>query len=1493
MKRSQGEKGSLASVATSRWWRLSLLIIMAFVGSVLMAPSPLHTSKAFAADPIVGNWYVTYGAPAVLTISLSSGVYTATALTPVRVTGSSCDLPPGTVIASFSGSGNSYSGQHGLWYTSDCSFGYWDPTSFTLSTDGNSLAGVLGGGYGTVTFTKAGSTTPPIGGPVTDSQTFGPGGSPSIPNAANTYRSCGDPVDCATGNFSESFTDLAVPGRSTPLSFVRTYNAHAASTNGPLGYGWVMNGGMSLTQDASGNATIHEEGGSQVAFTLSNGAYTPAAPRIIASLVKNPDSTFTFTRDARTTFNFNSSGQLTSERDLNGYATTFGYNASGQLSTITDPAGRALTLAWVGSRITSVTDPAGRQVTFAYNDGNGNLTDVTDVNGGVTNVTYDSNHLLLSKTDARGIMVTNAYDSSARVTSQTLYATGLNRTTTWSYSGDPSSAAGGATTVTDPNGNVAVQLYQYGELTWLTKGYGTSAAATWKYAYDPATLGTTSITDPNGHVTTKTYDSRGNLLTVTDPLSRKTINTYDALNDLSSTTDPLGLMTVMMYDGRGNLQCTIRNAQTGQTCASPTVARVSRVLVQRRGAHILFHWRLATSAGVAGFNLFAGTHRLNPHIIRAHSSPNYRYRALWAGSGPFGLHILFADGHQSSVPLGGAVSAPLMGRHFRPLVQAAAAPVSASSAATTYHYSDAAHPGDVTSMTDPKGRTWASTYDSYGDRISTTDPLGDVSTATYNTIGWLLSQTSPMGNTPPHAPAAYTTTFDHNPFGQVTTTTDPLGHQTLRQYDADGNLVQLTDAKGNVTRYAYDLANEQTAVTRPDGTTLKTDYNPDGSVADQVDGAGQATRYAYDSLGRATAVTDPLNRTTNSTYDGAGNLLTVTDPQGQTTTYAYDAANQRTAVTYSDGTTPNVTTIQYDADGQRISMTDGTGPSSWTYDQLNRLTASTDGAGNTVGYQYDLNSNLTGLTYPGGQTVRRGYDSANRLQQVTDWLGNSTTFGYDANSNSTTETLPAATGIIDTASYDQADRLMSITDSHAGSTFASFTYSRDVDNLLNSQSATGVPQPNETYGYSPLNQLRTINTASYGYDAADNITQLTSGATLSYDNGNELTKLTQGTSSTAFGYDQRGNRTSMTPSSGSPTTYTYDQANRLTAYSSGSTAANYVYNGGGLRMSKTVNGAAEPFVWDVAGSLPLLLKDGSTSYVYGPGGQPVEQINSSGTVLWYHRDQLGSTRLLTDASGSVAATYTYDAYGNRTSSTGTVSNPFSYAGGYTDVESGLQYLRARYYDPSTAQFLTRDPVVATTRSPYGYVAGNPLNGVDSSGLCGSWLQNIADAFVQSNFGKAANGWANGVTFGGSSAIEGLSSNGRANLAVDQGSSWFQAGTVAGTLTDAALTAGLGGGAAAADEASSGLGDLGFLNGKVNVKGTLESGASVSRADAVSNAGNFLGPGSTEIAPNVWRSADRLTRFRMRSADHANFEMFNDAADKYPSINFHANYSDWP
>jgi RHS repeat-associated protein len=166
--------------------------------------------------------------------------------------------------------------------------------------------------------------------------------------------------------------------------------------------------------------------------------------------------------------------------------------------------------------------------------------------------------------------------------------------------------------------------------------------------------------------------------------------------------------------------------------------------------------------------------------------------------------------------------------------------------------------------------------------------------------------------------------------------------------------------------------------------------------------------------------------------------------------------------------------------------------------------------------------------------------------------------------------------------------------------------------------------------------------------------------------------------------------------------------------------AAYAYDSDGLRRSKTVDGQTTGFTWDTSGGLPLLLsthKAGlDTAIIYGPGNQAVAQIADDGTPSWFHHDQLGTIRLTTNATGAETYRGSHSAYGAPVASTGTAPL-LGYAGQYHDVETGYQYLRARYYDPATAQFLTVDPLTATTLEPYGYTGANPLNATDPTGLC--------------------------------------------------------------------------------------------------------------------------------------------------------------------------------
>jgi YD repeat-containing protein len=250
-------------------------------------------------------------------------------------------------------------------------------------------------------------------------------------------------------------------------------------------------------------------------------------------------------------------------------------------------------------------------------------------------------------------------------------------------------------------------------------------------------------------------------------------------------------------------------------------------------------------------------------------------------------------------------------------------------------------------------------------------------------------------------------------------------------------------------------------------------------------------------------------------YDVLGKLITRQDPGGNCsavpkigcTTMAYDADKERTSITYSDGATPNVTSTVYDADGQRTSMTDGTGTSTWVWDSLHRIASPTTGAGKTAGYSYDLVGNRTELTYPGTTgSVTQTYDSAGRLSAVTDWASHTTGFTYDANSNLLTQAYPNAT--TSTVTPNAADQVMGINDTAApapSNPFASFAYARDNANQVLSVNVTGVPTDTVTYSYSLLNQVKNVTNAHYGYDAADNLTALTSGNLQSFDPANELT----------------------------------------------------------------------------------------------------------------------------------------------------------------------------------------------------------------------------------------------------------------------------------------------------------------------------------------------------------------------------------------------------
>ena len=262
---------------------------------------------------------------------------------------------------------------------------------------------------------------------------------------------------------------------------------------------------------------------------------------------------------------------------------------------------------------------------------------------------------------------------------------------------------------------------------------------------------------------------------------------------------------------------------------------------------------------------------------------------------------------------------------------------------------------------------------------------------------------------------ANTTTWSYNGDSEITSVTNPDGDTTSTTYDGDGNTLTTTDAVlGNVTKMTYDGLDRMLTKTTGYGTSvasttsstydLSTGTAPcstsvTGALYCEVttNGLSQSTVAYYDVRGDEVESVAPGNIISTATYDGAGNVLTATNPTG-TTADSYDNDYNVTAETYSNAQSgftaaPNVT-ISYNADNERTSMTDGTGTTSYTYDDFDRPISVTNGSGAQVQYAYDLDDEVTAITYPNGQIVHQGYDGAGEMTSVSDFQGRTTTFAY-------------------------------------------------------------------------------------------------------------------------------------------------------------------------------------------------------------------------------------------------------------------------------------------------------------------------------------------------------------------------------------------------------------------------------------------------------------------------------------------------------------------
>jgi RHS repeat-associated protein len=1022
---------------------------------------------------------------------------------------------------------------------------------------------------------------------------YGGGEDPSAPGQVRCKSV--DPVSCATGNLSETQTDLRVGGRGVGLDLARTYNSQAGAegTKGVFGYGWNSSFNDHLVVNKTSKVTtLFQAAGSTVPFTEGEaGSFT--APAWTQDTLSGTEGTgYTLTLASQIKYKFaGASGRLESVTDRDGNATTLTYNEAGRLTTITDPTSRTIKLVYNGEGLVeSAEDPMKHVVKYTYEGGN--LKNVTQpAEAGLRwQFKYDGSHQMTEMTDGREGKTTNEYNASHQVTLQKDPA---GRELNFEYEPFHTKITNKTTgSVTDEH------FTSNDEPVSITRGFGTTSATTESFGYNAGGY-VASVTDGNEHTTTYGYSVANDRTSMVDPNKNETKWTYNTTHDVETMTTPKGETTTIKREAHGNPETIERPAPAAKTQIT-----------------------------------------------------KYKYKTT----------------------------------------------------------------GELESVEDPLKRITKYEYDTHGNRTVEIDPATDKRTWEYNEDSQETATVSPRGNVTGGKPLEFTTKIERDNQGRPLKIEDPLKHTTKYAYDGDGNIKTVVDGNSHTTTYTYNGDNQPVKVEAPNKTVTEAEYDGAGQVTSQTDGNKNVTKYTRNPVEEVTEVTDPLARVTKKTYDAVGNLKTLEDPAKRTTTFKYDPANRLIEVTYSSGK-PATVTYEYDKDGDRTKMVDGTGTTKYTYDQLDRLTETENGHKAVSKYEYDLANEQTKITYPNGKAVTRAFDKAGRLEKITDWLTHITKFAYNPDSELNLTTFPSETKNEDKSVYNNADQmtevkmLKSVTE-----TLASLVYTRDGDGQVKKTTSKGLPGAEITENTYDENNRVTKSGTEYKYDAANNPTTIGAG-TYKYDKASQL----ETGPSLTYTYDELGERTKAKPTVGPATTDGYDQAGNLTSVErpkEGETSEikdTYAYDGNGLRTSQTISGTTTNLAWDMTEGLPLILSDETNSYIYGPGGIPVEQISGAETPTYLHHDQQGSIRLLTGSAGTVTGKCTYTAYGTP-SCEGTTTTPLGYDGQYTSTDTGLIYLRARVYDPATAQFLSVDPLAELSFTRYNYGGDNPMSFGDAPGL---------------------------------------------------------------------------------------------------------------------------------------------------------------------------------
>jgi RHS repeat-associated protein len=742
-------------------------------------------------------------------------------------------------------------------------------------------------------------------------------------------------------------------------------------------------------------------------------------------------------------FTYNQFGDVLTATDKLGNLTSNTYDANGNLLSTEDALHNASTLTYnARGQLLTATDARSQTTTFTFSATTGNLTKTKDALTQITTYTYDVRNRVTRIQDPLGRSTYLAYDLAGRLNKIT-HAD--NTFITFAYD-----LAGRRTRVTDERGNPT------------------------NYAYDGA-YRSTGTTDAANQTTSYSYDAMSNLTSMTDSLARVTNYDYDDFNRLvkinypPATTGATRLFETFLYDADGNV-----------TQRTDTAGRVTSYAYDNVN-------RLASMTD-ANNKTTSVEYDAGSRVIALTDAINQRYQFFYDAVGRqvqmtrVGVSMFYAyDGVGNRVQrtdYNGAVTTYGYDNINRVTT------ITYPTRVVTYSYNLA---NEITRATNENGSIYLG-YDNRYRLNSVFDPFNYGITYNYDGVG---NRTKLSLNYATYA------TYTYDATNRLTNLKDSANQSFTYNYDTVNRLTNRAAPNGVTTSYAYDGLDRLTGLTHASGATTlinnQYQYNAANNIASWVNASGNHA-YGYDPLDRLTSAANSAQPNESYAYDSVGNRAS----SHLSVSYNYQPFNKLTSTATAS--------YVYDNNGNLISRTDGSGTTTFSWNEENQLTQVTRPTGVSVNYKYDALGRRIQRTTSAGASERYVYDGQDVLVDLNaDWSV-ATTYLNDLGIDNHLRQTSSATGV----SYYLTDHLGStagLTDANgnlveqlaydsfgnsAGSTRTRYGYTgreRDPDiGLLHYRARSYDPQVGRFISEDPAGFAGGINMFAYVSNSPQNAT---------------------------------------------------------------------------------------------------------------------------------------------------------------------------------------------------------------------------------------------------------------------------------------------------------------------------------------------------------------------------------------------------------------------